>query len=150
MHPEPTQLHGGDGGVNPTPESLETLRAAHGDGPVQMINLLKFCAVADYPPGHEHEGSTGEEAYGRYGQVALRSITGLGGRLVLLSRFDSEVIGEPGEDWDQVAVIEYPSVDAFFALSDTDGYLEATAHRTAGLERTRLIATTAVLDASAG
>lgn len=148
MHRDPNQLHGGAGGVNPTSASLDALRAAHGDGPVQMINLLKFRAVADYPPGNDHEGSTGEEAYGRYGEVAIRNVMGLGGRLVLMSRFDASIIGDPAEDWDQIAIVEYPGLDAFFALADTDGYLEATEHRTAGLERTRLIATTAVLDAS--
>ena len=48
-------LHGGAGGVNPTPESIKALFAAHGDGPVQMINLLKFKEVADYPaPATQH------------------------------------------------------------------------------------------------
>ncbi len=143
-------LHGGAGGVNPTPESIKALFAAHGDGPVQMINLLKFKEVADYPAGHEFAGSTGEEAYARYGEVAIANVIGLGGRLVLMSTFDASVIGDPVEDWDRIAIVEYPNLDAFAALAGTEGYLEATVHRTAGLERTRLIATTAVIDASVG
>ena len=80
-------MHGGEGGVNPTPASIRALVATHGDGPVQMVNLLKFKDVASYPPGHEYEGSTGEEAYARYGEVAIRNVIGLGGRLVLASGF---------------------------------------------------------------
>jgi uncharacterized protein (DUF1330 family) len=139
-------LHGGEGGVNPTTESMAALVAAHGDGPVHMINLLKFKDVASYPEGHEHAGSTGAEAYERYGRVAITNVAGLGGRLVLAATFDSSVIGDPAEDWDQIAIVEYPDVDAFFALAGTDGYLEATEHRSAGLERTRLIATTPVYE----
>ena len=143
-------LAGGPGGINPTPESIAALVAGHPDGPVQMINLLKFREVADYPDGHEFEGSSGEEAYGRYGQVAITNVVGLGGRLVLASKFDASIIGDPAEDWDQIAIVEYPDIGSFLALAETEGYLEATEHRTAGLERTRLIATTAVLDASGG
>ncbi|MGI9601062.1 MAG: DUF1330 domain-containing protein [Acidimicrobiales bacterium] len=139
-------LHGGAGGVNPTPESIAALIEAHGDGPVQMINLLKFRAVADYPEGHPFAGSTGAEAYNRYGEVAITNVAGLGGRLVLAGAVDGSVIGDPDDDWDQVAVVEYPDVGAFLALADTDGYIEATEHRTAGLERTRLIATTPVFE----
>lgn len=138
-------MHGGEGGVNPTPESIAALMRSHGDGPVHMINLLKFKAVADYPDGHEFAGSTGAEAYERYGRVAIANVVGLGGRLVSAGSFDASVIGDPGEDWDQIAIVEYPNTDAFLALVDTDGYLEATEHRTAGLERTRLIAMTPLI-----
>ncbi|MDH3705058.1 MAG: DUF1330 domain-containing protein [Acidimicrobiia bacterium] len=146
MDETPAELHGGEGGVNPTIESIEALRATHRDGPVHMINLLKFKDVASYPDGHEHAGSTGAEAYNRYGQVAITNVIGLGGRLVLAATFDASVIGDPAEDWDQIAIVEYPDIDAFFALAGTDGYLDATEHRTAGLERTRLIATTPVYE----
>lgn len=150
MNDEPIELHGGEGGVNPTGDSIAALRAAHGEGPVQMINLLKFKPTASYPDGHEHAGSTGAEAYQRYGEVAITNVVGLGGRLVLVATFDASVIGDPSEDWDQIAIVEYPSVDAFVALGDTPGYLDATEHRTAGLERTRLIATTPVFEHGTG
>ena len=111
-----------------------------------MVNLLEFRAVADCPDGHEFAGSTGAEAYERYGRVAITHVIGVGGRLVLAGSFDASVIGDPSEHWDQIAIVDYPSVDAFLALAGTDGYLEATEHRTAGLKRTRLIATTPVFE----
>ena len=91
------EMHGGEGGVNPTAESIAALFAAHGDGPVHMLNLLKFREVADYPVGHEHEGSSGADAYGRYGEVALRNVGSLGGRLVLAGTFHASVIGDPSD-----------------------------------------------------
>ncbi|MCH7788945.1 MAG: DUF1330 domain-containing protein [Acidobacteria bacterium] len=140
------EMSGGPGGINPTPESIAALFEAHGDGPVHMLNLLKFREVADYPSGHEHEGSSGADAYGRYGEVAIRNVMGLGGRIVYMSMFDASVIGDPAEDWDQIAIVEYPNLDAFVALAGTEGYLDATEHRTAGLAATRLIAMTPVLE----
>jgi hypothetical protein len=142
------EMHGGPGGINPTEESIVALFAAHGDGPVHMLNLLKFREVADYPSGHEHAGSSGADAYGRYGEVAIRNVVGLGGRLVYAAVFDASVIGDPAADWDQIAIVEYPNLDAFVALAGTEGYMAATEHRTAGLAATRLIAMTPVLEDS--
>lgn len=63
------ELHmsGGRGGINPSEEQILALFERGGDGPVQMINLLKFKARAEYPEGSDDLGGTGAEAYQRYG-----------------------------------------------------------------------------------
>jgi uncharacterized protein (DUF1330 family) len=142
-------LHGGFGGVNPTEAQVRTL-AAGPDGPVQMLNLLKFRERAEYPADYDGDEDTdvsGEEAYGRYGAIALQHVAKRGGRLVLLSQADEEVIGALG-DWDQVAIVEYPNRAAFLDMGQDPDYLAGTVHRTSGLERTAIIATTPVIDAS--
>ena len=59
-------------------------------------------------------------------------------------------LGDIGQDeWDQVAIVEYPGVEAFLDMGQDPDYLAATVHRTAGLERSHILATTAVIDASA-
>jgi uncharacterized protein (DUF1330 family) len=142
-------MHGGLGGVNPSEAQLRGVLAAP-DGPVQMINLLKFRARADYPAdysGGESTDVSGEEAYSRYGANTMPHVAQRGGRLVLLSQADESVIGNLG-DWDQVAIVEYPNRDAFIEMGRDPDYLAGTVHRTAVLERTAIIATTPVIDAS--
>lgn len=142
-------MHGGLGGINPDEEQVRAV-ATGPDGPVQMLNLLKFRERADYPAdydGDEDVDVSGEEAYGRYGAIALQHVAQRGGRLVLLSRADESVIGALG-DWDQVAIVEYPNRAAFLDMGQDPDYLAGTVHRTAGLERTAILATTPVIDAS--
>jgi uncharacterized protein (DUF1330 family) len=146
-------MHGGSGGINPTPAQLDAVVAAHPSGPIQMVNLLKFRERADYPADYEGGPAsecTGAEAYQRYGEVAMAHVAKRGGRLVLLSGVDGIVLGAMAQDeWDQLAIVEYPHVEAFLDMGRDPDYLAATVHRTAGLERSAIIATTAVIDASA-
>ena len=142
-------MHGGLGGVNPTEAQLRAVLSAP-DGPVQMINLLKFRTRAEYPTDYDGDETTdvsGEEAYGRYGANTMPHVAQRGGRLVLLSQADESVIGTLG-DWDQVAIVEYPNRAAFIDMGKDPDYLVGTVHRTAALERTAIIATTPVIDAS--
>jgi uncharacterized protein (DUF1330 family) len=142
-------MHGGFGGVNPTEAQMRAVMAGP-DGPVQMLNLLKFRDRASYPDdydGTEDTDVSGEDAYGRYAANTMPHVGKRGGRLVLLGRADEQVIGALG-DWDQVAIVEYPSRAAFVDMGRDPDYLTGTVHRTAGLERTAIIATTPVIDAS--
>ena len=142
-------MHGGLGGINPSAEQLRAVLTGP-TGPVQMINLLKFRDRAAYPPsydGGEPSDVSGEEAYGRYATNTMPHVAKRGGRLVLLSAADESVIGTLG-DWDQVAIVEYPDRAAFIGMGRDPDYLAGTVHRTAGLERTAIIATTPIIDVS--
>ena len=56
--------------VNPSTECITALRARPDDGPIMMVNLLKYAE-----PG-------GRERYARYGAVAGREIAARRGRVV--------------------------------------------------------------------
>ena len=146
-------MHGGEGGINPTSAQLEAVAAAHPEGPIQMINLLSFRERAAYPADYDGDADTdcsGAEAYERYGVVAIDHVARRGGRLLLLSAVDGVVLGDVDQrEWDQVAIVEYPNFEAFVDMGADPDYLAATVHRTAGLERSVILATTAVIDASA-
>ena len=149
-----TLAPGGEGdAIHPGADALRALAGQPDDGPVQMINLLKFRARAAYPKGqkgHEPSGGdagSGAEAYARYGAVAMRKVAERGGHLVLLLRPELGVVGSLGE-WDQVAIVEYPSRAAFLDMLGDPEYQAATVHRVAGLERTVLLATRPLVDAS--
>jgi uncharacterized protein (DUF1330 family) len=118
--------------ITPNPEQFAELTAAPDTGPVVMINLLKFKA--------EEGGSSGAEAYARYGVRAAEMVAERGGRLLWAGRVEQVLIGDPQEDWDLAVLVEYPSRKTFIEMVTSPEYLEAHAEREAGLGRTVLLA----------
>jgi uncharacterized protein (DUF1330 family) len=132
----------GLGGTNPDRDQLRALLDADRDGPLHFVNLLAFHDEARYPDGHESAalGLTGEQAYARYGEVALHHVTRRGGRLVTFNTVEQTIIGaEAG--WHQVATMEYPDTAAFVDMVRDPDYTAALVHRDAGLATTLVLVT---------
>ncbi len=128
--------------VAPTPEGMQAFLAQDIEGPVSMLNLLKFKEKAEYADGRETD-LTGAEAYGLYGRDMSRWVTSQGGRLLFSGPAQHLVLGQADELWDQVAIMEYPSKEAFVKIVSAPEVAEWAVHRTAGLEGQLLIAVTA-------
>lgn len=124
--------------VTPTGDQLKTLLAMGGDKPIVMVNLLKFRERAQYDEPGEPE-MTGREAYDRYGLVMAPLVLAKGGKLRFSSKVDALVIGEVGELWDAVAIMEYPSRAAFLEIINSPEVVEIGRHRKAGLAGQLLI-----------
>jgi uncharacterized protein (DUF1330 family) len=133
------------GSVEPTPEKLQQLTALE-DGPIVMINLLRYRAQAEYPEGFEATPCSGREAYQRYGAVAARLVGAVGGRPLWIGNVKAAVIAPAGEEWDDAVLVEYPSRKAFLEMVSQPEYQAVAPHRTAALEDSRLIATQTVAD----
>ena len=103
-----------------------------GDGPVVMVNLLKFRDRAAYPDGRDAHIS-GFEAYTRYGIAVKGIIEQLGGRMLYVGVVDGLMIGECEELWDQVALVEYPSRASLLEMVNSPEYHAIEVHRDAGL-----------------
>jgi uncharacterized protein (DUF1330 family) len=125
--------------IYPNPEQIQTLLAGPADPPVVMVNLLRFKPRADAPD----EGLSGEEAYRRYGEQMRTFVEAKGGRVVWTGRVDSQVIGTGGESFHMIALVEYPSRQAFIAIATDPHVQEIGVHRAAGLESQWLLAATA-------
>lgn len=131
------------GTVEPSGDRLENfLQAGDDAGPIVMINLLRYRAVADYPEGFDAEPCSGREAYQRYGAVAGPLIQGVGGRMLWAGQVSALVIGPEEEAWDDAILVEYPSREAFIAMVSKPEYQAVAPHRTAALLDSRLVATT--------
>ncbi len=124
--------------IAPEPEQIQELLEGPAEGPVVMVNLLRFKKEADAPD----EGLTGEEAYGRYGAQMVQWVTSQGARLIWSGRVDSMVIGDTDEYFHAVALMEYPSRAEFLRIIRDPRVAEFSVHRTAGLDMQWLIATT--------
>ena len=126
--------------VSPNENQIKELVERIDDGPVVMINLLKF------RPQAKGEECTGAVAYGRYANAVRAMIEDLGGRTVWTGRADQILIGDSQQDWDMAVLVEYPTRRAFLEMVSQPEYQQIHAHRDAGLERTSLIACTPITD----
>ena len=103
-------------------------------------NLLSYHAAARYPEGHElaRAGLSGADAYGRYGAVALDHVVRRGGTLVLYNDVLQVLIGRTAP-WDQIAIMQYPGIDAFVDMIRDPDYQAGLVHRDAGLAETAIL-----------
>ncbi|MFN0119772.1 MAG: DUF1330 domain-containing protein [Blastocatellia bacterium] len=114
--------------LKPTTEALAALAANPDNGPVVMLNLLKF------------KRGGGSKEYGQYSDAFQKLLLEHGGRFLFLGRATELLVGT--EDWDAVALVEYPSRQVFLQLTSSPEYRAIAPLREQGLERTLLYATT--------
>ena len=111
-------------------------------GPVVMLNLLRFRAVADYAANPELAPSapiSGAAAFERYVAHTLPYLTRSGGSLMFMGEGGPFLIGPAEERWDRVMLVRQSSVQSFLAFAQDVGYLAGLGHRTAALAESRLL-----------
>jgi len=126
---------------HPTKDQFRALRDDPHEGPIIMVNLLKFHEMAQYPDDAPEaaENLTGEAAYARYEAGLGDFIAACGGEMVYTGKAVRFYIGE-GE-WDRVLIVRYPSRAAFVAMVTNPDYQIPHRHREAGLKHQDLIET---------
>ena len=118
--------------VIPTQEQMAGFMSPGPDGPISMVNLLKFKEKAVYKDGRETE-LTGQEAYALYSRGVMKTLATVGGKLVFSGDVSRLMLGEVEDLWDTVAIAQYPSRAAMLEMMQLPEYQEIAAHRTAGL-----------------
>lgn len=112
------------------------LATSTADGPIYMLNLLKYRPKAEYGPGDEPglTGLTGREADRWYARLDM--VLAGGAALCFVA---DVVAGRDG--WDRVCVLRYPTRQSFAGLASRPDFLERQMHRDAVLERFVLLGT---------
>ncbi len=105
------------------------------DGPIWMVNFMKYRARADYPDGRESTIS-GREADDLY--APLDVLAAIGAEIA----FFGEVVGREGgqPDWDRIAIVRYPTRCSFIEMQSRPDFQERHVHKEAGMEFTILLA----------
>jgi uncharacterized protein (DUF1330 family) len=129
--------------LHPSPEQGKAFFSAQDDGPMCMVNLLKFKDKADYIDGAEPELS-GRDAYLRYGAGIQACLAAVGGKARFSGMVTDLMIGEVDDLWDMIAIVEYPSRAAMLQMIQSPEYQAITKHRDAGLAGQLNIRTKAV------
>jgi uncharacterized protein (DUF1330 family) len=102
------------------------------EGPIYMVNLLKFKEKAEYEDGRE-TNLTGREAYDLYGKEVSKLLKEFGGGAIFAADVERLMLGEVEDLWDEVAIAMYPSRKAMLEMMQSDVMLEIAQHRAAGL-----------------
>jgi uncharacterized protein (DUF1330 family) len=118
-------------GIRPNKEQFIELMNASDGGPVVMLNLLKF------------KPREGASEYAKYGDSVVKMVEARGGKVLWMGKVDQTLIGDlDANDWDSIALVQYPSRKAFIEMTTSKDYDAAHEHRESGLERTVLLACT--------
>jgi len=97
--------------------NIEGLSGLKGQGPVVMLNLMRF-----HETSLDGNGS-GWDAYKRYSEHTVPMIKARGGTLLWTGDARMLALGEnDGRRWDYVALVYYPSVEAFLDMMTSPDY----------------------------
>ncbi|MEM9200316.1 MAG: hypothetical protein AAGC53_01590 [Actinomycetota bacterium] len=105
------------------------------DGPVWMVNLMKYRDRAVYADGTDG-GRSGLEADNEY--TPTEALAGVGARIVYAADVEATPLGD-GTQWDRVAIVKYPTRRAFIAMQERKDFQDKHVHKEAGMERTFVI-----------
>ena len=114
------------------PAQIKQMLEAGPDGPIYMINLLKFKPKAQYADGRETD-LTGYEAYQIYGRAVSQLLPKFGGKGIFAGDVTFLALGQVEELWDEVAIAMYPKRADLVAMSSSKEWQEMSVHRAAGL-----------------
>jgi hypothetical protein len=109
------------------------LATSQTDEPIYMLSLTKFRPEAD----DSERGTTGRLADARYAPLALLSTVGA------TLCFVADVVAGSG-DWDQVAVVSYPTRRSFIDIAMRRDFQDWHLAKQAGMDRTAVMGTVPV------
>ena len=124
----------------PTSEQVGAAVARDDGREIYMLNLLKFRNKAQYADGRQSDLS-GLEAYAIYGKAMTRMVMQAGGKLVYVGAVRGLLVGGGDAQWDQVAIMMYPSFKVMAEITGSQAYADIHVHRDAGLAGQVLIET---------
>ena len=101
--------------VYPNEAQLQGFAEPGPDGPIYMVNLLKFKDKAEYEDGRDTD-LTGEQAYAIYGEGVSKLLLEVGGAPMFSADVERLMLGEVEEMWDKVAIAMYPSRAAMMQM----------------------------------
>ena len=115
--------------VDPTGADMKAFLAEAPDQPVTMLNLLRFA-------------DGGRARYDEYVAHFRATSARFGAEIVYFGHGHAPVVAEPGQDWDAVLLVRYPSRRAFSEMVRDPEYRKGTHLRTEALVEAVLQPTT--------
>src|SRR5207253_9831431 len=116
-------------GIRPNKEQFIALTNAPDEGPVVMLNLLKF------------KPREGVSEYNKYGGAAVQMVEARGGKVLWMGKVDQTLIGDLDSDaWDAVALVQYPTRKPFLEMTTSQDHAAAHEPRDPASEPRPLLA----------
>ncbi len=113
-------------------ERIKEMMEPGPEGPIYMINLLKFKEHAEYEDGRDTH-LTGYEAYQIYGKGVAQLLPKYGGEVFFMGDVTFLSLGQVEELWDEVAIAKYPDRGSLVQMTSSEEWQALAVHRAAGL-----------------
>lgn len=113
--------------LEPTEEAGRALFSKNIQGPVVMLNLLRFREVADYSTHPElapESDVSGEQAYQRYTDHTQSFLEASGGEVLFFGRGGPYFIGPTDEHWDAALLVKQASLQSFLSFATNPEYAQ--------------------------
>lgn len=114
------------------PARIRAMFEAGPNGPIFMVNLLKFKDKAVYADGRPTSLS-GRAAYQIYGEAVMKLLPKFQGTPIFAGNVTFLSLGQVEELWDEIAIARYPNRGALAAMSTSEEWRAIAVHREAGL-----------------
>lgn len=113
-------------------------------GPVYMVNLVRYRAEAHYSSGTDEQPCSGREAYfERYAPAFNTVAQGEDYSVSWVGKVHGVLVGATGEKWDDIVIVRYVSLSALRRILESPEYeTHAAPHRRAALADWKFIVTT--------
>ncbi|MGH1422144.1 MAG: hypothetical protein ACRBEQ_10025 [Hyphomonas sp.] len=128
------ELHG-EAGVCPTREEWRAIFEVSSDGPIQILNLLKFEPQVTTLDGQ----ITGQEAYGLYSQGVGPAFMGVGAKRLHAAQVGMAFGLGATRDWDFMIMTQYPSAKALAEMWLDDRFIAAHKAREDGVAASEVL-----------
>jgi uncharacterized protein (DUF1330 family) len=113
----------------PSDLNEEFVRSLPDEGPVVMVNLVRFRERSLDGAG------SGWDAYARYSKADMPLLKRVGGTILWAGRVEGAALGHVGDrPWDWVVLALYPSRGAFLEMTTSPEYAVANIDRENGVE----------------
>lgn len=111
-------------------------RAPEDDGPIYMVNLMKYHEVAQYTDdAGVDKPISGREADDRYNPSSI--LGKIGATIVFVGDVVGNHVGT--EDWDRIAIVRYATRKSFIDMQTRKDFGEKHVHKAAGMQRTVIV-----------
>ena len=104
------------------------------DGPIYMVNLMKYHEVAQYDSDNAPQIS-GREADDRYNPASI--LNKIGASIVFVADVVKNHVGD--EDWDRIAIVRYATRKSFIEMQERKDFADKHEHKAAGMQRTTIV-----------
>jgi hypothetical protein len=106
------------------------------DGPIYMVNLMKYHDVAQYTQDAGVENPiSGREADDRYNPSSI--LGKIGATIVFIGDVVRNRVGD--EDWDRIAIVRYATRKSFIDMQSRRDFADKHVHKAAGMQRTIIV-----------
>ena len=128
--------------IEPSDQAVEAFLARGIEGPIVMLNLLRFRKIADYSAAPELAPGrpiSGAAAYKHYLEIVSPHLGKYGGELIFMGKAGPMLIGPDSERWDAGLLARHRSALTLVTSLRDPAYQALAAHRIAALEDTRIL-----------